>query len=122
SSLIQAYDAYLNGTKDLDALKEAYPRVIFRADSTSYLSEEPYTRLETLADDHASDIFSFKGRKTILHKIGWLPARPMTYDEAQFRVISDYQEIREREWVDRIHQRYAIRLDERAFSQPPRSK
>lgn len=108
SLLNRAVDSYKNGITDLDSLSAMYPRLVIQHDSTSYINEEPFTPLQTLQIDEFSDQYSFKGRKTIILKKANLAARTMRFDEAIFRVISDMQVIREKEWNEVLRKRYNI--------------
>jgi peptidyl-prolyl cis-trans isomerase SurA len=110
SLLLQGVNAFqLNPSISLDSLTKDYPRLIVRHDSTSYLNEEPFIPLSSLNTGEYSDIYSFKGRKTIIFKKQILPSRPMTFDEAIYRVISDLQIQREKEWNESLNMRYQIR-------------
>lgn len=108
SLLLQGVEAFKMNKFSIDSLVSVYPRLIVRHDSTAYLNEEPFEPLATMAVGEYSDIYSFKGRKTIIFKKAILPSRPMTFDEAIYRVISDLQVLREKEWNDSLKSRYKL--------------
>jgi hypothetical protein len=56
----------------------------------------------------STDAFEFRGRPTFLYLEQIDPARPMTFEEAYFRVVTDYQPIRERQWLDGLRARYNV--------------
>lgn len=105
--LQDAVEAHKSGMP-IDSILAMSDRLIIRSDSTSFLSEEPFTPLQSMSTGEYSDIYSFKGRKTIIFHNGVLPARKMRFDEAIYRVISDYQSIREKEWEASLKERYNI--------------
>jgi hypothetical protein len=105
--LQDAVEAHKSGMP-IDSILAMSDRIIIRSDSTSFLSEEPFTPLQSMSAGEYSDIYSFKGRKTIIFHNGVLPARKMRFDEAIYRVISDYQSIREKEWEASLKERYTI--------------
>lgn len=108
SLLLQGVEAFKTNKFSIDSLISVYPRLIVRHDSTAYLNEEPFEPLATMAVGEYSDIYSFKGRKTLILKKAILPSRPMTFDEAIYRVISDLQILREKEWNDSLKSRYKL--------------
>lgn len=108
SLLLQGVKAFKTNTFSIDSLISVYPRLIVRHDSTAYLNEEPFEPLATMDVGEYSDIYSFKGRKTLIFKKAILPSRPMTFDEAIYRVISDLQILREKEWNDSLKSRYKL--------------
>lgn len=108
SLLMQGVRAFKTTSLPIDSLTKQYSRLIVRHDSTAYLSEEPFIPLSELAVGEFSDIYSFKGRKTVILKKETLPSRPMTFDEAIYRVISDLQILREDEWNELLKSRYQI--------------
>lgn len=108
SLLLQGVEAFKTNTFSIDSLISVYPRLIVRHDSTAYLNEEPFEPLATMDVGEYSDIYSFKGRKTLIFKKAILPSRPMTFDEAIYRVISDLQILREKEWNDSLKSRYKL--------------
>lgn len=107
SVLTQAKDLHQQGLA-IDSILNTIDQLIIHHDSTSYLDEQPFEPLKTLRSGEYSEIYSYKGRKTLIFEGDLLDARPMRFDEAIYRVISDYQLIREQAWTKDLRARYAI--------------
>lgn len=80
-----------------------------------------------------------KGEKAILDQIEWkagtveileennrfivvqiheiLPAQPKAFEESRGPIISDYQKQLEKAWLDELHQKYTITIDQEVFRQ-----
>jgi peptidyl-prolyl cis-trans isomerase SurA len=107
STLQQAKEALMAGVP-ADSLRNGIRGLLVRADQTSTLEGEPQSRLAGLRAGEFTDVFDFRGRPTLLQLQTIEEARDMRFDEAYFRVVTDYQPIRERTWLDRMRARYGV--------------
>jgi len=89
-----------------DSLRGLVQGVITREDVVNSLEGEPHDQLVGVDVGGFSDTFIFRGRPTILYLRAIEPSRPMTFEEAYFRVVTDYQPIRERRWLDDLRNIY----------------
>lgn len=97
-----------------DSLRGLVQGVIVREDVVNALEGEPHDQLIGVDVGGFSDVFTFRGRPTILYLKAIEPSRPMTFEEAYFRVVTDYQPIRERRWLDDLRETYkAVEYPER---------
>ena len=107
STLQQAKAALLAGVP-ADSLRNQIRGLLLRADQATTLDGEPQNRLSGLQTGEFTDVFDFRGRPTLLQLQTVEEARDMRFDEAYFRVVTDYQPIRERTWLDRMRGRYGV--------------
>jgi peptidyl-prolyl cis-trans isomerase SurA len=107
STLQQAKAALLAGVP-ADSLRNQIRGLLLRADQATTLDGEPQNRLSGLQTGEFTDVFDFRGRPTLLRLQTVEEARDMRFDEAYFRVVTDYQPIRERTWLDRMRGRYGV--------------
>lgn len=107
-SLIEkAIEAYKNGVK-IDSLRAVVGNIVVRADVINTLDQEPYSYLSGLSAGDVSEVFDFRNRRTILILDRVDPSRTMSFDEAFFRVVSEYQPIREEQWLQRIRNKFNL--------------
>ena len=78
------------------------------SDSTGIFEGEPFTRLAEMETGKISEYFTYNNRKAFFVLNDVLPARKMTFDEAFNRLLSDYQPIREQNWLRRLRDKYQI--------------
>lgn len=107
STLQQAKAALMSGVP-VDSLRNDIRGLLVRADQTATLEGEPQNQLEGVDEGGFSEVFEFRGRPTLLYLQSIDPARDMTFEEAYFRVVTDYQPIRERTWLDRLRAAYGV--------------
>jgi peptidyl-prolyl cis-trans isomerase SurA len=107
STLQQAKAALLAGVAT-DSLRNEIRGLLVRSDQTTTLEGEPQSRLTGLQAGEFTEVFDFRGRPTMLHLQTIEEARDMRFDEAYFRVVTDYQPIRERTWLERMRARYGV--------------
>lgn len=97
-----------------DSVRTLVQGIIVREDVVNALEGEPHDQLVGVEVGGFTDVFSFRGRPTILYLRAIEPSRPMTFEEAYFRVVTDYQPIRERRWLDDLRSTYkAVEYPER---------
>ena len=78
------------------------------SDSTGIFQGEPFTQLADMKIGEISEYFSYNNRKAFFVLNDILPARKMTFEEAFNRLLSDYQPIREENWLQRLRDKYQI--------------
>ena len=109
------YDSTLNKAKDFinqgghpDSLRANDYPVAVMSDSTGIFQGEPFTQLADMKIGEISEYFSYNNRKAFFVLNDILPARKMTFEEAFNRLLSDYQPIREENWLQRLRDKYQI--------------
>ena len=109
------YDSTLNKAKDFinqgghpDSLRANDYPVAVMSDSTGIFQGEPFTQLADMKVGEISEYFSYNNRKAFFILNDILPARKMTFEEAFNRLLSDYQPIREENWLQRLRDKYQI--------------
>ncbi len=83
-------------------------RVGVNSDSTGAFQGEPFTMLEDMQPGDISERFDYSNRRGHFLLVDILPARTMTFDEAFNRLASEYQPVREKNWLERIRNTYNI--------------
>jgi peptidyl-prolyl cis-trans isomerase SurA len=102
--------AFMKAGGSPDSLKAHIEHIGVSVDSTSGYSQEPFDRLEEMKANSFSDRFEYNNLKGIFWVKEWLPARKMTFDEAFNRLLSEFQPIREKEWIAQLHSQYQIKV------------
>jgi len=105
-SLLTAIQTDLNNGTSVDSLKKWNKNIFMLEDIISDLSEEPFYRLEKLEAGKTTEIFDYKKRKTILYLEEILEPRQMTFNEAFYRVVAEYQPIREKKWLESLRNQF----------------
>jgi len=105
-SLLMAIQTDLNNGTSVDSLKKWNKNIFMLKDIISDLSEEPFYRLEKLEVGKTTDIFDYKKRKTFLYLEEILEPRQMTFNEAFYRVVAEYQPIREKKWLESLRNQF----------------
>jgi hypothetical protein len=77
---------------------------------TPFLEEPPYDNLKGLEEGETSEVFFFRARNNFMVLREILPERQMTFQEALPQVISEYQEAREKQWMERLRSDYSLTL------------
>jgi peptidyl-prolyl cis-trans isomerase SurA len=107
SSLIQAKLLLEQGVPT-DSIRRQINGVVFRDDIVSDVITEPYNLLSALSEGESTSIFEFRNRPSLFILNKKEVARPMNFEEAYFRVVSEYQPIREAEWLQRLRSIYTV--------------
>jgi hypothetical protein len=68
----------------------------------------PFDRLSNMDEQSFSEIFEYNSNKAVFWLEERLPERPMTFEEAFSRLVSDFQPQREQEWMQELRQNYDI--------------
>jgi peptidyl-prolyl cis-trans isomerase SurA len=100
--------AYVEQGNSPDSLLTNGFRVGVTSDSTGAFKGEPFTKLDRMEVGSLSDRFEYGNRKAHFYLVEVLPARTMTFDEAFYRLASEYQPIREERWLNRLREAYNI--------------
>ena len=118
-SMIKQVFKLLNENQSLETIKEKL--------NTSQQVNVLFTNALMNTDHQAlPNNFSFKKgvSKIIKHNDAFvvvkvnevLPQTLKTYEEAQGKVISDYQEFKEKNWLDGLHKKYKIKINQRVLN------
>lgn len=94
-----------------DSLRSYFPKVAVISDSTGVFTDEPYDKLEAMEVGAFSDRFEYKRRTAVFYLNDILPARKMTFDEAFYRLLADYQPTREKLWLTELKKDYKVKKD-----------
>jgi peptidyl-prolyl cis-trans isomerase SurA len=107
STLKKAEDFIVQGGHPDSLRANGFPLAVM-SDSTGIFQGEPFTRLAEMEIGNISEYFTYNNRKAFFVLNDVLPARKMTFDEAFNRLLSDYQPIREKIWLQRLRNKYQI--------------
>ena len=100
---------YIDEGISMDSLRTMKLPMSVKTDSVSLVDVEPYDKLVDMEPGTFSEVFDYKKRKTQLYLHTIMDPRRMSFDEAFYRLASDYQEIREAEWMESIRSRYSVK-------------
>lgn len=94
----------------LDSISAAFDNLIITRDSVATPPEEILNALNATEISETSDKFTYSNRDAyvIYHQL--LEPRTMTFDEAFQRVGSDYQPIREENFMNELRSEYRVRI------------
>jgi len=93
-----------------DSLRNDLPGLLVRSDVINDLSQRPFLHLQGVEEGGLTNRFEYRNRRTVLLLDRIEPARTMNFDEAYFRVVSEYQPIREETWVSGLRDAYGVEL------------
>lgn len=93
-----------------DSISATLSNIIVMRDSVATPAEEVLTALNATDIGETSDKFTYRNRDAyvIYHQL--LEPRTMTFEEAFFRVGSDYQPIREENFMNELRSDYRVRI------------
>jgi peptidyl-prolyl cis-trans isomerase SurA len=74
----------------------------------SDLDNEPFDRLRQVKQGEFTEKFDFRSNRNLLYLEKIRQPEPMTFEDAYFRLVSEYQPLREREWNQFLRKKYAI--------------
>ncbi len=92
----------------VDSIRGEFTNVVMRRDVINRIDNEPYNMLKGLDEREFSPYFEYRRRQTTMYLEEILEARPMTFDEAYNKLVTDYQSIRETEWLEQMRQKYRV--------------
>ncbi len=107
SLLTTAKDRIISGMSP-DSLRNDTPVLSVVRETISDLSNEPFDKLNGLSGGEFTDIFDFRSTRNLLYLERVRDPEPMTFDDAFFRLVSEYQPIRENEWNEKLRQKFRI--------------
>jgi len=93
----------------LDSLRKSNDELIVISEIVSDLSNEPFNYLKNVSEGSFSETFEFRNSRNILYLDKILEPVSMSFEEAYFRLVSEYQPIREMEWNALLRQKYALK-------------
>jgi peptidyl-prolyl cis-trans isomerase SurA len=108
-SLLDQSKQFITQGNSPDSLISAGFNVGVIEDSTGAFQGAPFDKLKSMETGTFSEQFEYNNRGAFFYLVANLPARTMTFDEAFNRVVSDYQPIREKKWLDGIRATYNTR-------------
>jgi len=82
--------------------------LLIQKDVVSDLEGEPYDRLKGLDEKQATDPFNFQNKQTALYLSQIKPPAPMSFEEAYNQLVTDFQPIRQKEWMENLHNKLHI--------------
>lgn len=107
STLLKAKELFDQGVP-ADTIRRQLNGIVFRDDVVSDISQAPYDQLNGLEPGQSTHVFEFRNRPSVFVLNKKENSRPMNFDEAYFRVVSEYQPIRESEWLQRLRSTYQV--------------
>ncbi|MEP1150406.1 MAG: peptidylprolyl isomerase [Balneola sp.] len=110
STLEKAVDFIRTGNSP-DSIRSYFPRVAVSSDSVALSSDPPFDKLRDMKPNSFSLEFDHRNRKALFYLESILPSRKMTFNESFNRILSEYQPIREKEWLDDLKKTYKIKSD-----------
>ncbi|MFA5668350.1 MAG: peptidylprolyl isomerase [Balneolaceae bacterium] len=107
------YDAvnFIKEGNNPDSVRVYYPKVAVLRDSSGIKNEEYTSKLNGLAKGTFSEEFKYKSRNAYLYLQDVLPARKMSFDESFNRLLSEYQPIREDQWLTKLRNKYKMKTN-----------
>jgi peptidyl-prolyl cis-trans isomerase SurA len=107
STINRGVEMYNSGVP-VDSLIGKIQGLTIRRDIVSTLDEHPLTLLADLNEGEFSELFTHRARRNrlLLEKIH--EPRQMSFEEAYHRLVSDYQPIREEQWMQAMRQQYNV--------------
>ncbi|MFU8811683.1 MAG: peptidylprolyl isomerase [Balneolaceae bacterium] len=109
SIVLEGIRAYEQGLSD-DELRELIPQLSIVRDETANILSNPYHILTTLSEGEISEPFTYRNRSAVFILNEVLPPRPMTFEEAFHRVATDFQPIREEQFMEQLRNTYNLRI------------
>ncbi len=99
----------INQGVELESLRNTMDDLTLMNEIVSDLTNEPFNYLKNVSEGAFSEIFDFRNSKNVLYLEKILQPVPMTFEEAYFRLVSEYQPIREMEWNALLREKYTIK-------------
>jgi peptidyl-prolyl cis-trans isomerase SurA len=109
-SIMQNVHEELSNGSSMNEISERFEEVTIQEKSTHYPQNPAYSIVETLMPGEFSEPTSVKDRVSIyfLHDVN--DERTLSFDEAFDRVFSDYQPIREENYINDLKKKYNLQL------------
>ncbi len=94
----------------VDSIRGDFSNVVIRRDVAQNLDNEPHSHLAGLEEGAFSPYFDDNRRRTTIYLEEILEARQMTFEEAYNQLVSEYQGIRETEWLQAMREKYRVEI------------
>ena len=107
SLLIVAKSSIISGVNP-DSLRKDMPGLSVVRETISDLSNEPFNKLQGLESGAFTDLFDFRSTRNLLFLEKVREPEAMTFDDAFFRLVSEYQPIRENTWNSHLRRKFKI--------------
>ncbi|REL38321.1 hypothetical protein DYD21_06865 [Rhodohalobacter sp. SW132] len=107
STLQVAMDRIRSGENPLD-LTEEFERLFVARDSVASPAEEIIEQIDQLSPGEISEAFRYRNRNSHLIFNQMLEPRQMAFDEAFYRVSSDYQPVREEQFLAKLRDEFPV--------------
>lgn len=93
----------------VDSIAATYQNLLISRDSVATPSEEIMEAINSTDAGAVSETFTYRNRDAAIIYHQLLEPRPMTFEEAFYRVGSDYQPIREENFMNDLRSQYRVR-------------
>lgn len=107
SLLRVAQNAIISGVNP-DAIRKDVSGLSVVRETISDLTNEPFNQLQGLNSGAFTDLFDFRSTRNLLFLEKVRAPESMTFDDAFFRLVSEYQPIRENTWNNYLRQKFNI--------------
>jgi len=107
STLAEAIEFVQDGNSP-DSLRKKFTSISVISDSSNVFTEKPFDKLENMKPKEFSKKFEFKNRISVFYLEDILAARKMTFQEAFNKLLTDFQPVREKEWLEKLSLKYNI--------------
>lgn len=91
-----------------DSLHNHIDGLIVRRDVINTVDTYPFIKMQDLDQGEFSEIFEYRRRQTSFYLEEILEPRQMTFEEAQNKLITTYQPIREKQWLEGLRAKYSV--------------
>ncbi len=109
-STLEQVKTRIHSGESVDNIPNEFSDVIMRRDMSNTFGIPPYSHLADLNEGEFSPLFEYRQRPTTLYLEEIMEARPMTFEEAYNRLVTDYQTIRETEWLQAMRKKYRMEI------------
>lgn len=109
-SVLNAALKMTNNSVTADSISRTFNNIVASRDSVETPAEEIMAVLDSTDIGDISDKFTYRNRDAYLIYHQLLEPRTMTFDEAFYRVGSDYQPIREENFMNELRSEYLVRI------------
>lgn len=107
SVLVAAREMLQSGTSP-DSLRSRIENLSVVRETISDLSNEPFNKLQGHSEGGFTDLFDFRSTRNLMYLERIREPEAMGFDDAYFRLVSEYQPIREQAWNDQLRRKYRI--------------
>lgn len=107
SLLRVAQNAIISGVNP-DSIRKDVSGLSVVRETISDLTNEPFNQLQGLNSGAFTDLFDFRSTRNLLFLEKVRAPESMTFDDAFFRLVSEYQPIRENTWNNYLRQKFNI--------------